>query len=100
MKLNTDRSSISNPRMAGGGGGIRDEEGNWVVGFARRIRLASSFLAKLWALRDGLLLCLKSHIKAMIIEMDAKAIVDAFSHQNNSNSIISSLMDDCKQLVT
>ena len=96
MKLNTDRSSISNPGMAGGGGGIRDEEGNWVVGFARRIRLASNFLAKLWALQDWLLLCLQSYIQVVIIEMDAKAIVDAFSHHNNSNSIISSRVDDCR----
>ena len=100
MKLNIDGSSIVNLGMAREGGVIRDEEGNWVVGFAKRIGSVSSFLAKLWALWDELLLCLKSHIKAMIIEMDAKAIVDAFSHQNNSNSIISSLMDDCKQLVT
>lgn len=32
--------------------------------------------------------------------MDAKAIVDAFPHQKNSNSIMSSLMDDCRQLVS
>ena len=80
MKLNIDGSSIVNLGMAREGGVIKDEEGNWVVGFAKRIGSASSFLAKLWALWDGLLLCLKSHIKAMIIKMDAKAIVDAFSH--------------------
>ena len=45
-------------------------------------------------------MCLQLHIQAMIIETDAKVIVDAFAHKNNSNSIISSLMDDCRQLVT
>ena len=61
-------------------------------------------LAELWALQDGLLLCLQFHVQAVIIEMDAKAIVDAFSHHNNSafshhnnsNSIISSRVDDCR----
>ena len=47
MKLNIDGSSIVNLRMAREGDVIRDEEGNWVVGFAKRIGSASSFLAKL-----------------------------------------------------
>jgi len=35
---------------------------------------------------------------SLIVEMDGKALVDAFSNQTNSNVIISSLMDDCRQL--
>ena len=100
MKLNTDGASSGSLGLVGGRGVIRDEEGNWVIGYTRRIRSANSFIAELWALRDGLFLCLQAHIQVMIIEMDAKAIVDAFSHQKNSKSIISSLMDDCRQLVS
>ena len=100
MKLNTDGASSGSLGLAGGGGVIRDEERNWVVGYARKIGSANSFLAELWALRDGLFLCLQAHIQAVIIEMDAKGIVDAFSHQKNANPIISSLMDDCRQLVS
>ena len=100
MKLNTDSSSLGNPGLAGAGGLIRDENGSWVVGFARKIGVASSLLAELWALRDGPLLCLQFHVQAVIIEMDAKAIVHAFSHQSNSNTIVSSLMNDCRKLVT
>ena len=96
MKLNTDGASNGSLKLAGGGGVIRDEEGNWVIGYARRIGPANSFLVELWALRDGLLLCLQAHIQVVIIEMDAKAIVDAFSLQKNSNSIFSSLVDDCR----
>ena len=96
MKLNTNGASNGSLGFAGGGGVIRDEEGNWVIGYARRIGPAKSFLVELWALRDGLFLCLQAHIQVVIIEMDAKAIVDAFSLQKNSNSIFSSLMDDCR----
>ena len=96
MKLNTDGASSGSLGLVGGRGVIRDEEGNWVIGYARRIGLANSFITKLWALRDGLFLCLQAHIQDVIIEMDAKAIVDAFFHQKNSKSIISSLMDDCR----
>nr|POF16994.1 putative ribonuclease h protein [Quercus suber] len=57
MKLNTDGSSLGNPSMVGGGGLIRNEEGRWVVGFACKIGITSSFFVELWALRDGLSLC-------------------------------------------
>lgn len=98
-KLNTDGSSVGTLGLVGGGGVIRDEEGKWVIGYARKIGAANNFFAKLWALRDGLLLCLQSHTQAVVIVMDAKVIVDAFAQQGNSNVIISSLMDDCRQLV-
>ncbi|KAL0001799.1 hypothetical protein SO802_015580 [Lithocarpus litseifolius] len=94
------RKAVEQGLARGGGGVIRDEEGYWVIGYARQIGSANNFLAELWALPDGLFLCLQAQIQAVIIEMDAKAIVDAFSHQKNSNSIINSLMDDCRQLVS
>ena len=53
-KLNTDGSSLGNLGLVGGGGVIKDDIGNWVVGFSRRIGVTSSFEAELWALRDGL----------------------------------------------
>ena len=53
LTLNTDGSAGSNSGP-GGGGLLRDENGNWVKGFARKIGNTSSYLAELWALRDGL----------------------------------------------
>ena len=49
------------------------------MGFARRIGNTSGYLAKLWALRDGLQLCLQINAQSVVIELDAKAIVDAFN---------------------
>ena len=100
MKLNTDGSSIGSLGLAGGGGVLRDEGGKWVIGYARKIGTANSLLAELWALRDGLSLCLQAHVQAVVIEMDAKVIVDAFSFQSNSNVITFSLMVDCRHLAT
>ena len=54
LTLNTNGSVGSNSGLAGGGGLVRDENGNWVKGFARRIGNTSSYFAELWALRDGL----------------------------------------------
>ena len=100
MKLNTDGASNSSLGIAGGGSLLTDDAGKWVVGFARKIGKADSFLAELWALRDGLLLCQQMNLTAIIIELDAKAIVDALTNLTYSNSIVSTLFHDCRQLVT
>lgn len=52
-KLNTDGSALGNPGLAGGGGVIRDCTGRWMVGFSRKIGIASSLTAELWAIRGG-----------------------------------------------
>lgn len=57
-------------------------------------------MAELWALRDGLQPCLQIHAQSVIIELDAKAIVDAFNSQTSYNTIVSSIMDDCKHMVS
>ena len=36
-----DGASLGNPGVAGCGGGVQDESGNWVAGFARRIGITS-----------------------------------------------------------
>ncbi|XP_030931190.1 uncharacterized protein LOC115957099 [Quercus lobata] len=57
-------------------------------------------MAEIWALQDGLQLCLQIHTQSVIIELDAKAIVDAFNSQTYSNTIVSSIMDDCRHMAT
>ena len=58
IKLNTDGSSLGNPRLAGGGGVLRDEHGNRMTGFSRKIGITTSYLAKRWAVRNGFNICL------------------------------------------
>ena len=98
--LNTDGSVAGNFGVVGGGGLIRNTNGEWVTGFARRIGKTSSFLAELWALRDGLQLCLQTQAQAVLIELDSKSIVDAFNSQGYSNTIVSSIMDDYRHMIT
>ena len=99
LKLNTDGSSLGNPGLAGGGGLIRNEEGGWVAGFTRKIGITTSFLAKLWALRDGLKLCVNRSILAVEVELDAKSIVDVVANAKYSNIFASALLDDCRHLI-
>ena len=95
-----DGFSLGNPRLAGGGGVIRDDTSNSVVGFSRRIGVTSSFEAELWALRDGLTICGDKNFQAIEVEMDAKAFIDILQKTNPTNPIISPLLDDCRQLAS
>ncbi|KAL0004154.1 hypothetical protein SO802_011715 [Lithocarpus litseifolius] len=100
LKLNTDGSSKGLLGAAAGGGLIRDEGGNWVAGFSRKIGRTDSFVAEIWALRDGLQLCQQMSARAVMIELDAKSLVDVLNNSSYYNAVISPLLDDCKFLIS
>ena len=79
---------------------IQDDNGSWIVGFARKIGVTTCFLEELWALRDGLSLCVSRNCQAVEVKIDAKAIVDALSNPNYSNLFVSSIMDNCRNLLS
>ena len=79
---------------------IRDEVGNWVIGFSRKIGRTDGFAAEMWAFRDGLQLCQQMSARAVLIELDAKALVDILNNFAYSNAVISPLLDDCKFLIS
>lgn len=86
LKLNTDGSSLGNLGLAAGGGVIRDENGNWVMAFSRKIGNTSNFMIEMWALCDGLLICANWNYSA--VEVDAKAIIDVLANPDQSNNFI------------
>ena len=99
-KLNTDGAASGNPGLAGCGGIVRDEHSGWLAGFSRRIGITTSFVAELWGLRDGLMMCNNLNISTLVVEVDAKAIVDAFQNVYHENNIVSPVLDDCKHLIS
>ena len=99
-KLNTDESVIRCMEQAGCGGVVRDEHGSWVAEFTRHVGATNSFSAELWGLRDGLLLCSSLNISRLIVEIDAKVLVDVIKNSAYVNQIISPILDDCRQLMT
>lgn len=98
MKLNTDGSMFGSLGVAGCGGVIRDDCGNWISGFTKRIGITNSFIAEMWGLREGLIMCCNLNIASLIVELDARAVVDAFSNNQYVNNIISPILDDCRLL--
>ena len=76
MKLNIDGSVFGSLGVAGCGGVIRDDYGQWISGFTKRIGITNSFIAELWGLREGLIMCCDLNISSLIVELDARAVVD------------------------
>jgi len=100
MKLNTDYSVCGNPSVVGCGGVIRNDRGLWIGGFSRCIEVTNSFIAELWGLREGLMLCCNLNIVSVIVELDARSIVDAISNDQYVNNVISPILDNCRWLIS
>ena len=96
VKLNTNGSSIGNPGLAGGEGLIRNANGEWVRGFARAIGVTTSAVAELWALRDGIHLYIALKIVVVIIELDAKLVVDLLQKEDRNQNSLDVILGDCK----
>ena len=100
VRLNTDGSALGNLGRAGCGSIIPNEHGDWLGGFSRNIGVTTSFIAELWALRDGLILCHNLNFHAIVIHTDAQAIVEAIKNASYSNHIVMPIVDDCRQLIS
>ena len=98
--MNSDGASLGNSGKAGGGGLIRDCQGTWVKGYMRNIGVATNIIVEFWALRDGLILALKLGITHLLVELDAKVVVDLVLSRKPSNSPYSSLLNDCRFLLS
>ena len=100
IEMNTDGSSNESSRIAGCGGVLRDEQGRWIKGFAKKIGIINSFITEMWGLRDGLLMCCSYNVSCVEIELDAKAIIDVLLNSNYVDNIVSPILDDCRQLIS
>ena len=78
---------------------LRDSNGHWVKGYARSIGFTTSVIAELWALRDGLNLALSEGIRSLIVELDARVVVDLIKSNVDSSKLYSPLLCDCRCLL-
>ena len=79
---------------------LKDEAGVWVKGFARQIGCTTNFLAELWALRDGFIMCSELHINDLEINLDAKVIADLMSSSGSRIVSNSSIVANCRLLIS
>ena len=94
VKLNTGGAANTDLGCEGGGGILRDCEGNWVGGFARFLGNCSSLLAELWALKDGLSLAKNLGFVSICIEVNAGMIVLLLNCTTSVNLIMKPLLSN------
>lgn len=97
--MNTDALVINSTGLSRGEKLIRDSSEQWVVGFAKFFCVSSSYAAELWALREGLALCVELWAQAVEVELDACATISLVASNINSNRDLSCLIDDCSELL-
>ena len=99
LKLNTDGFAVGNPGIAGGGGLIHNENGDWIMGLAKSLGITSGVIAKLWALKDGLTLASQLRIADICVELDAELIVLLLNNYSINNLMLELLLGDYRTLL-
>ena len=61
--------------------------------------MATNITAEFWALKDGFILAFQLGITQLLVELDAKVVVDLVLSRKPSNSPYSSLLNDCRFLL-
>ncbi|KAL0000423.1 hypothetical protein SO802_014204 [Lithocarpus litseifolius] len=59
----------------------------------------NSLEAKLWAIRDGLIICNQLLIRALYIELDAKAVIRLLTSKDDSYAQYAPIIDHCRNLL-
>lgn len=98
IKLNTNGAACSSLGSVGGGGLLRNSEGDWVGGFARSLGKCSSLISELWALNDGLVLAKQLGVLSILVEVNAEMVVDLLNN-NCINLVVDPLLSDCRDLL-
>ena len=76
FKLNTEGTFKASSGMTFAGGIIRDENGNWLVGFAFHIGPSSSLQTELWGILQRPILCWEKGLNCITVEVDNQCVVD------------------------
>ena len=96
IKLNTDGSCLGNPRKAGFGGLLRDDQGAWIHGFSAKIDIIDVLAAELHAMRFGLSLAWDLGHRNILCEIDSKEAVrlttaDAFPYFHIHGTVLADI---------
>ena len=99
LKLSTDGSAIGNSGLVGGGELIHNENGDWVMGFARSLDITPGVMAELWALKDSPTLASQLRISSICEDLDAELIFLLLTNYIINNLMLDPLLDDCRTLL-
>lgn len=99
VKVNTDGAKKANTGLASAGGLIRDDIGQWVVGFLSNIGNTNSFIAELWGFREGLIIAKSHGFDKVVAETDSEALKHVMEAGGEQSMATNTLISDCRALM-
>ena len=98
IKVNVDGSSLSNPGRSGFGGLIRNNIGDWFLGFSGFCGITSCLAAELYAIFHGLRIEYGGGHKNIIFESDSRMTLDLIMSDVQSHHPHAPLISQIVQL--
>ncbi|KAM7503559.1 hypothetical protein LguiB_002463 [Lonicera macranthoides] len=99
VKVNTDGSCLGNPGPAGIGGVARNDQGQWLAGFAGFIGKATILKAEIWPVREAMLLIKEKSWVGATVEVDSSNVIDLIKGENHDDHPQRILIRDCKKII-
>ncbi|XP_010527295.1 PREDICTED: uncharacterized protein LOC104804652 [Tarenaya hassleriana] len=96
VKLNSDGSVMINPDSAASGGLIRDQMGNWLVGFKANLGTCSIFRAEAWGVLLGLRLAWNRGWRKVRVEVDNQALVSTIQRSDYEYTVDGTILREIK----
>jgi len=75
----------------------KDHSDHWIKGYNQALGTINSFMAELWALKNGLIIAKDLGLNNLIVELDALSVVHMIS-SDNANLLMEPLLSDCRSL--
>nr|GLL46072.1 uncharacterized protein LOC107462117 [Ipomoea trifida] len=99
-KMNIDGSRDTLTGHASCGGLLRDVNGNWLLGFKAKVGHCSIEEAKAWSILKGLKTIWNHGYRKVIIESDAKRVVDwinASEYEKSPTGMVANIINECRK---
>ncbi|KAK4738045.1 hypothetical protein R3W88_001742 [Solanum pinnatisectum] len=96
FKLNVDGSFEPKTTNGGTRGILGNHLGDWIAGFACKIKVENAYHAELLTLLHGLTLAKEKNFKHIMVETDSQVLLNSL---NNDSSQYSHICADCRSLL-
>lgn len=97
--LNTYGASKGAPRLASGGGVLRDSRGMFIHGFSTNFGICSTDRAELAAMEIGLKLAQSLGIRKLLIQMDNKACIEVLNNLTYQGGECYYILNNCRRII-
>jgi len=100
IALNTDGAAKGNSGPAGAGGALRDNQGQWLVGFTEYVGYCSAVKAELRGVLRGLKIAREMRIRKLWLRVDSKTVVTWLTNKSQGLPEYYSLIQQCHHLLS